>query len=85
MIYMLHSPCHSFILDLDDTNWHDVFDEHELEEIASAGSPLIRPTDKDLTKVLHDIKDMVSIFLLCMIHLHFHYIMYLSTIHIYLQ
>ncbi|KAG2216298.1 hypothetical protein INT45_012770 [Circinella minor] len=51
-------PCHSFILDLEDTNWHDIFDERELEEIDSAGSPLIRPPDDDLTKVLHDIKSM---------------------------
>ena len=82
---ILYSPCHSFILDLEDTNWHDIFDEHELEEIDSAGSPLIRPPNDDLTKLLHDIKSMVRIIFCCVWYTFIPIIKRVSGVRIFIQ
>ncbi|KAG0169475.1 hypothetical protein DFQ29_009678 [Apophysomyces sp. BC1021] len=45
-----HHPSQSFILDLDDSNWESVFTDDELEELRTAGEPVLRPLPQEMQK-----------------------------------
>ncbi|KAL1933711.1 hypothetical protein VTP01DRAFT_7801, partial [Rhizomucor pusillus] len=53
-----YHPSQSLILDLDDGNWESMFIEDELEELRTAGRPMLRPLPQEMQKVLDDLKGL---------------------------
>ncbi|KAI8969588.1 hypothetical protein BDB01DRAFT_732166 [Pilobolus umbonatus] len=56
----IHS-CHSFILDLNDENWREVFTKEELQEIHSDGPSTIRHIDRRMEAELDRLEGKVTI------------------------
>ncbi|KAI9490402.1 hypothetical protein BDB00DRAFT_875302 [Zychaea mexicana] len=48
-------PGHSFIVDLDDGNWDEVFSPAELEEMEEYGAPLLPPIDSKVSEKLDEL------------------------------
>lgn len=68
----LISPCHSFILDLDDENCQGVFNEEEMNELLSYGKATIRTIDQEkLVSELDKMEDLVRLASDSFLNLHY--------------
>ncbi|KAI7900361.1 uncharacterized protein BX663DRAFT_459008 [Cokeromyces recurvatus] len=54
-------PCHSFILDLNDQNWNEVFTNEELMEIDNYGTPIIRKIDEKISAEFDKLEKLTSL------------------------
>ncbi|KAI8979876.1 hypothetical protein BDB01DRAFT_898280 [Pilobolus umbonatus] len=54
-------PCHSFILDLNDENWREVFTKEELQEIHSDGPSTIRHIDRRMEAELDRLEGKICL------------------------
>ncbi|KAI9010313.1 hypothetical protein CLU79DRAFT_773810 [Phycomyces nitens] len=54
-------PCHSLIMDPDDTNWEEYFDKNELKEIREYNQTSLQPLSKEITEYLRSFASVHSV------------------------
>ena len=54
-----HSPSQSWILDINDDNWNNVFSSEERKEMYQCGRPLLPPMDETIQEQLNELEKLV--------------------------